>query len=178
MLLYGLPETIIFTSDSAGLLTNKETVLDVAPVPPSLETMDDVVFNFVPLVTPVTLTEIVHVPPPAIEALLSVMVVSPGAGENTGTVDALHPEIVAAGDVDTCKPDARSSVNPMPVKIVDALLLANVKESTVSPPTEIIVGVNAFVMVGGTTTSRTAEAVVPFPPFVEVTALLVFVHEP
>ena len=67
-------------------------------------------------------------------------------------------------------PAGNVSVNATPVKpAVFAAGLVSVKLSVETPFGEIAVGLNAFAIDGGATTTSVAEAVPPVPPSVEVT---------
>jgi hypothetical protein len=77
-------------------------------------------------------------------------------------------------------PVGKLSVNETPVKAVVGLGLLIVNTRGVVP----LIGsgrgliVNTFVIDGGDTTSKEAEAVLPVPPLVEVTGSLVFGYVP
>jgi hypothetical protein len=84
------------------------------------------------------------------------------------TVDVLFATVSPVGSV---------SVNPTPVNaMVSGLVIVNV--SDVVAFSAIVVGLNALAIEGGDTTVRFAEAVLPVPPLVELTAPVVFVYCP
>lgn len=86
------------------------------------------------------------------------------------------PHVLLKAGVDaTIMPAGRLSVNSRPVSEVPlmGLLMWNVNE--VVPLNGMVAAPKDFVMVGGTATLRFAEAVLPVPPFVEVTAPVVLV---
>lgn len=70
------------------------------------------------------------------------------------------------------------SVNPTPVNPTVADGLVMVMVIVVVPPTEIAVGLNALVIVGGATTVIVSVAVPPVPPSVELTVLVVLTCAP
>ena len=70
------------------------------------------------------------------------------------------------------------SVNPTPVSPTVADGLVMVMVIVLVPPTEIVVGLNTLVVVGGATTVIVSVAVPPVPPSVELTALVVFTCAP
>ena len=70
------------------------------------------------------------------------------------------------------------SVNPTPVSptVADGLVMVIV--IVLVPPTEIVVGLNTLVVVGGATTVIVSVAVPPVPPSVELTVLVVLTCAP
>lgn len=68
------------------------------------------------------------------------------------------------------RPAGKASVNAMPVSEVDEFGLAIVKRRLVDPPTAMLGAPKDFVSDGGAATMSDAEAVLPVPPLVEVTA--------
>src|SRR5581483_7488119 len=92
------------------------------------------------------------------------------------TNDPLQVVVSPSGDA-TWSPAGSVSVKPMPVRaLVLGLLIVNVR--VVVPLSVIEVAPKALVMVGGTVTLMFAEAVLPVPALVEVTAPVVFVKSP
>jgi hypothetical protein len=78
--------------------------------------------------------------------------------------------------VDTTKPAGRLSVNATPVNATAfATGLLIVKLSEVEPVNGRVVAPNVLVITGGLATVTFAVAVLPVPPFVELTAPLVLV---
>jgi hypothetical protein len=78
--------------------------------------------------------------------------------------------------VATTRPEGKLSVNATPVsEPALAIGLVIVKLSEVEPFRGIVAAPNDFAIVGGDATLRLAVAVLPVPPFVELTALVVFV---
>src|SRR5689334_7425022 len=75
-------------------------------------------------------------------------------------------------------PGGKLSEKLTPVRSTDAFGLVIVKLSTEVPLTGIEVGLNDFVTVGGLATVRVAEALLPVPPVVEVTLLVVLFLTP
>jgi hypothetical protein len=149
-------------------------VLEVEPVPPSVETIAEVVLFLVPLVTPVTLIEMTQLPgEAAMDALLKDRDISPEAGENIGEDDALHPDIDMDGVAATCNPAGRESVKFIPDN-TDVFGLVKVKVRVLFCPTEMMFGENAFVIPGGENKFIVADAVRPVPPFVDEIVPVVF----
>src|SRR5438128_2408415 len=70
------------------------------------------------------------------------------------------------------------SVNDAPVSVVEVFELLKVNVTVLVPPDWIDVGLKALAIVGGFATVRLAVAVLPVPPFVDVTAVVVFVYWP
>jgi hypothetical protein len=68
------------------------------------------------------------------------------------------------------RPEGNVSVKPTPESAVDAFGLAIVKLKLVDPPAGILAAPKDFAIVGGAATMSEAEAVLPVPPLVEVTA--------
>src|SRR5689334_3505647 len=89
----------------------------------------------------------------------------------------LHVDVSPFG-VATCRPAGRVSVNEMPVspRLVFGLLILKVNE--VLAFSRMLAAPNALATVGGVATVRFAEAVLPVPPFVEVTFPVVLVYCP
>lgn len=82
--------------------------------------------------------------------------------------DPLSPLGVA-----TVRPEGSVSVNATPVSELALLGLLIVKLRLVDAFTPMLEAPNAFAIDGGETTVRLAVAVLPVPPFVELTALVV-----
>lgn len=145
---------------------------DVLPVPASVEVTWTLLF-LTPAVVPCTLTETVqlalaaNVPP---ERLIL---------PDPATAVVVPPQVLFKPlGVATTRPAGRLSVNATPVsaRLVLGFWIVNVSE--VVPFSGIAAAPNALVMVGGVATVRLAEAVLPVPPFVEVTFPVVFVNCP
>ena len=110
-----------------------------------------------------------------IEPLLKVKLVSFLAGAKTGVLVALQPDRLTLGEVATHVPDGNASVKETPVNVVVGFGLVIVNTNVDVCPTAIVSGLNALAIAGGaTTTSNVSCAVLPVPPLVEVTAILVF----
>src|SRR6266849_2724163 len=145
----------------------------VLPVPPLVELTLPVVFSLEPEVVGVTLTLTAHellipIPPPLrlMEVLLAAAVNVP-------------PQLsLALGTAATCRPVGKLSVTATPLKAVPVLGLVMVKVRVEVPPTEVVVGEKALLILGGATTVRPADAVLPVPPLLEVTLPLVLVYDP
>ena len=80
--------------------------------------------------------------------------------------------------VATTKFAGNVSVNPTPVSPTVADGLVMVMVIVLVPPTEIVVGLNTLVVVGGATTVIVSVAVPPVPPSVELTVLVVLTCAP
>ena len=80
--------------------------------------------------------------------------------------------------VATAKPAGKASVNATPASAIAALEFVIVKLKEVELPNPIEAAPNALEMLGGMPTERFAVAVLPVPPFVEVTFPVVFVYCP
>ena len=72
----------------------------------------------------------------------------------------------------TTKPAGRLSVNAIPVSDTLAFGLPSVKFNTVEPFCTTVPGAKALLIVGGAATLKVADAELPVPPFVELTALV------
>jgi hypothetical protein len=154
----------------------KVAVFELAPLPPFVEVTGLDVLLKVPAEVVVTSTLIVQVPPTAIVPLLEVSIVSLDAGEKVG---APQFKVLELGMAATCIPAGRLSVKLTPVKgTVFPAGAVRVKVRVLVPPSTILVGAKDLLIVGGATTVSEAEAVLPFPPFVEVTVPLVLFFTP
>jgi len=148
-------------------------VLLVAPVPPLVELTVPVVLLLVREVVGVTSTLTAHellavIPPP-----LRLMEVLPAAAVN------VPPQLsLALGTAATCRPGGKLSVTATPLNAVELFGLVMVNVRVEVPPTEVLVGEKALLMLGGATTVTLAIAVLPVPPLVEVTLPLVLVYDP
>lgn len=80
--------------------------------------------------------------------------------------------------VATTRLAGKVSVNPTPVSPTVADGLVMVMVMVLVPPTEIVVGLNTLVVVGGATTVIVSVAVPPVPPSVELTVLVVLTCAP
>lgn len=154
----------------AGAITVTDAV-EVFPAPACVEVTVTLLF-FNPAVVPVTLTDTTQlellgtVPPARLTIELPPVAV------------AVPPQVLLRlGVADTTSPEGRLSVNAIPLRekgFAAGLLI--VKDKVVEPFSAILVGANAFVIIGGVATVRLAIAVLPVPPFVEVTFPVVFVN--
>ena len=87
--------------------------------------------------------------------------------------------LVTLGEFVTCIPAGNESLTPTPVSAtVFTDGLANVRVRVEVPLTGMLVGENDLVIVGGAMMARPAEAVVPVPPFDELTVPVVLVMLP
>src|SRR6266852_9817698 len=141
----------------------------VLPVPPLVELTLPVVLSLEPEVVGVTFTLTAHELLAAIVPPLKLMVVSPAAGANVPPHVLLEP-----GTAATCRPSGKVSLTATPLKAVPVLGLVMVKVRVEVPPTEVLVGEKALLILGcATTASVTVLLLEPVPPSVEVTAPVV-----
>jgi hypothetical protein len=160
------PKTLL----NVGGPTTVMLAFDVFPVPPLVEETVTELF-LTPAVVPVTFTKKVQellipsVAPERLtleEAAVAVIVPPP------------HAPVSPFG-VATTTPAGRLSVKATPVSAMLALGLLTVKVNFVFWFTPMLEAPKALVIVGGVPTVRFAVAVLPVPPFVELTAPEVFV---
>ena len=87
--------------------------------------------------------------------------------------------LVALGVLATCTPVGKVSLTARPVRItVLPVGLVMVRVRVEVPPTAMLLGEKALVIVGGISTDKVAEAVPPVPPFVELTLPVVLARAP
>jgi hypothetical protein len=146
----------------------------VLPAPPSLDTTVLVVLVFVPALVARTVTENVHTPLGAIVPPDSEIDVPPPL---TVTVPAPH---AVAGPLNISRPPGIVSVNATPVNGVAALGFVIVKVSDVVLPAVIAAAPNTLLITGGAGlfTMMVAVAVLPAPPSLDITVLVVLVFVP
>src|ERR1700687_5872221 len=148
-------------------------VLLVARVPPLVELTLPVVLLLVPEVVGVTFTLTAHELLAEIVPPLRLIEVLPAVAVN------VPPHVlVAFGVAATCRPPGKVSVTATPLKAVPVFGLVMVKVRVEVPPTATLVGEKPLLMLGGATTVRPADAVLPVPPLLEVTLPLVLVYDP
>jgi len=143
------------------------------PAPVSVELTLLVVLILSPVVVPVTLTEIVQLPLAAIVPPLSETLPEPATAVADPAQVLANPLGVA-----TTSPAGRVSVNATPVRPIPLFGFVIVKVSDVVAFTGIEATPNALVIDGGEATVIVAVAVLPVPPFVDVTLPVVFVNCP
>src|SRR5262244_2649161 len=95
---------------------------------------------------------------------LKVSVVSPAFGANVPPQEVLAPGVAA-----TCNPEGSASVNPTPVSDTVEFGFIMVNVSVVVPLRAMLDEPNPLLIEGGATTVMLADALLPVPPFVEVT---------
>lgn len=156
---------------SDGGATTVMLALEVLPVPP-LVALTVTLLIFTPAVVPVTFTDTVQLPLPAIVPAERLTALDPAAAV------AVPPHVLLKfGVAATTKPAGRLSVKATPVLgLVLGLLMAN--DKVVVPFSGTDAAPNDFVMLGGEATLRLALAVLPVPPLVELTLPVVLVYEP
>ena len=103
---------------AGGATTIRLAVLEVRPVPPSVELMTDVVLSFEPWLVPRTRTLTVQVAPERMLPLLKVRLVAPADGAKVGVP---QPTLLGVGVVQTVRPVGRLSVNATPFRVLPAL---------------------------------------------------------
>jgi hypothetical protein len=144
------------------------------PVPPSVDVTFPVVLVFKPDVVTVTFTVTAHEELAAIVPLLRAIPVPPFVAPVTEPPQVSLKLGVAA----TCKPAGKLSATATPLSAV-ALGLEIVNVKLVEPPTETLAAPKALAMLAGASTVRLAVLlVVPVPPSVELTALVVLLFTP
>jgi hypothetical protein len=160
------PNVLLIT----GAPTTVMLAFEVLPVPPSVEVIVTELF-FTPAVVPCTLTETVQ------EALPARVPADRLTLPDPATAVAVPPHVLLIPlGVATIRPAGRLSVNASPVSARLVFGFVMLKVSEVVPFSGIVAAPKALVMEGGVATVRFAVAVLPVPPFVEVTAPVVFVY--
>jgi hypothetical protein len=146
---------------------------DVLPVPAFVEVTVTLLFLTPPVVA-VTLTEIAQDAPVAKVAPDKLTEAEPAAA-----VAVPPQELVSPLGVETTKPAGKASVNATPVsETTFAAGFVIVKLKDVEPFTGTLAAPKDFAITGGLATVRFALAVLPVPPFVELTAPVVLVRLP
>jgi hypothetical protein len=168
------PNALLMLGGTGAAVTIRVAV-PVLPVPPSLDVTLLVVLIRVPVAVAVTLSETAHDEFPAR--------VPPDRDTlpEAATAVAVPPQVfVRAGVAATVSPEGRVSVNATPVSAVEFELLI-VRVSEVLPFTAIDETPNALLMLGATGTGFTVKVavpVLPVPPSVDVTLLVVLIFVP
>src|SRR5689334_1461971 len=162
------PNALIMTGGPVTVIE----AFDVLPVPASVDVTWTLLF-FTPAVVPCTFTEIVQLALAANVPAERLMLPDPA------TAVAVPPQVLFnALGVATTNPAGRLSVNAMPLSATPVFGLLMVNVSDVVPFNGMLAAPNALVIDGGEATVRLAEAVLPVPPFVEVTFPVVLVYCP
>jgi hypothetical protein len=144
----------------------------VPPVPDSVAVIFPVVLLFIPMLVAVTLTEKEQTPLAAIDPAAREIPPEPGFAV---IIPRPHVPVSPLG-VATTSPAGRLSVNPTPVRPIPLLGFVIVNVRVVLAFTGIVAAPKALTIVGGAATVRLAVAVLPVPPFVDVTLPVVFVY--
>ena len=156
-----------------GPITVMLAVLLVAPAPLSFDEIGPVVLFSMPAAMPVTFRLIVHEAFAASDAPVRLMEPEPAAAV------VVPPQLlVSPFGVATANPAGNVSLKAMPVSPSDVFGLLSVKVNEVLAPTKMLDAPKALVIVGGVATVKLAVAVLPVPPFVEVTFPVVLVNCP
>jgi hypothetical protein len=163
------PKALIIT----GGATTVSVAFAVLPVPPSVEVTVTLLF-FTPAVVPVITTETVQLAPAA--SVPPVRLTEP----LPSTAVAVPPQVLLRlPGVATTIPAGILSVNAIPVSVTFVFGLSIVKISKACPFSGIWFDAkNPLVIDGGEATVKLAEAVLPVPPFVELTLPVVLVYWP
>ena len=150
----------------------------VPPVPPSLDVTALVVLSFVPAVSAVTFT--VNVQEAVAATIAPDKLIAPEPADAV-MVPPPHDPVSPFG-VEITRPLGRASANATPDNADDPFGFVTVKASDVVAFSPMLADPNDFAMVGGrvpgAVTPRSADAVPPLPPSVEVTVLVVLVFVP
>lgn len=161
------PNAFIITGGPATVTL----AFDVFPVPPSVEVTCTLLF-FTPAVVPATFTETTHDEPDANVPPARLADPDPATAVDTPPQVLVKPLGVAITN-----PAGKLSVNAIPVRLI--VLMAGfeiLKVSDVVPFSGMFATPKVFAIVGGAATDRFAVAVLPVPPFVEVTFPVVLVY--
>jgi len=152
----------------AGGANTTRLAVEVLPLPPSVDVTVTLLFC-VPAVTPVTFSDSIHDVLTAKLAPDKLTEVPPAA-----TVPP-HVLVSPTGDA-TARPAGKLSMNATPVSgMVFEPGLTRVNVKLVEPFSGMLAAPNALAMAGGAATAKVAEAVLPAPPLVDVTAAVVLV---
>ena len=109
---------------AGGAITTRLAVLEVRPVPPSVELMTEVMLSFEPWAVPYTRTLTVQVSPFRMLPFVKIRLVAPKAGEKVGVP---HPKVLTVGVVQTARPSGRSSVKLTPFRVLSVLGFTTLK---------------------------------------------------
>jgi len=151
-----------------GIATAIEALLP-APAEVSFAEISPVLVDCVPAAKPVTLTENVQKPFPASVAPARLTTLVPPVAV---MVPVPHVPFSPL-DADIASPAGSVSVNAIPLRVSFTLGLLTVKKSWVMPLIGTVVAANPMLTLGGDVMPRFADAVLPVPPFVDVTAPVV-----
>lgn len=171
-----LPPTEMLGAPNALLTAGGERTVNVAvllpaPAPLSFDETGPVVLFSTPTVVAVTFTEKLHVAPAASVAPERLTTPPPAAA----VIVPLGQLPVSPVGVATIIPAGKLSVNPMPSKLMVVFGLFTAKLNEVEPFTGTVAAPKVFVTAGAAATVTFADAVLPVPPFAELTAPVVFV---
>jgi hypothetical protein len=171
-----VPLTGMLVGENALVMVGADITIKVAeavvPVFVGLvEVTVPVVLTLLPAVLAVTSTFTSQLPPTGIVPPLRLIELAPPVGEN------VPPQVLPALVVEaTTTPEGNVSLTPTPVSgTVLAAGLVMVRVRVEVPPTRMGEVPNALAMVGGATTVKVADAVVPVPPLLALTAPVVLV---
>jgi hypothetical protein len=146
----------------------------ILPLPPLVEVTVPVIFVYIPDATPTTLTDTVQLLPAAILPPLKDTLLLPAIAVTVPPQFPVRPLGVA-----TTMPAGIGSLNATPLRAAvfpAGFVIMNVSE--VVPFSAMFPVPNPLAIDGGPTTAVLADAVVPVPPSVEVTALVTLFFVP
>jgi len=150
-------------------------VLDVVPVPPLVALTLPVVLLYVPSAVGVTFTETVQLLLALTDPPLTLIEVDAAVAPLTDSPQGF----TRLGVLATCRFAGNVSLTASPVRaavLPAGLVMVSVRVEGVLIGT--LAGENAFVIVGGFSTFNVADAVVPVPPFAELTFPVVLFAAP
>jgi hypothetical protein len=148
-----------------GGATTVKSAEALSPVPPFADVTAPEVLLLTPAVVPVTFTESVHDPPAVKDAPERLTFEEPASAM------VVPPHVLLSPfGVDTSRPAGSGSLNPTPESAVPAFGLVSVNVKPVEPFSGTEPAPNALEIDGGPTTDRLADAVLPVPVAVELTA--------
>jgi hypothetical protein len=145
----------VFVTVGAFIDVTVKVSLAVFPIPPFVDITFPLVLLYVPPVPLVTSTTTTHVPLAAIVPPLKLSVVSPPPGANVGVPQFV---VVAFGTPATTTSVGRLSVNETPVSATPLFGFVIVNVSVLVSPARIVSGVNALLILGGSSTTRSSLA--------------------
>jgi hypothetical protein len=153
-----LPANDFMMVGAPGAVTVTVAVLEVVPVSETgpLAVMEEVVLFWVPMETPVTVTEIGQLAPAASVPPVNVSMLLP-------VIERVPPQGVVA-PLGAVRPEGSKSVKSMPESATVALGFVNVRSRLVVPLKGIDPAPNALPIVGGASTVTVAVLEVPPAP--------------
>jgi len=168
-MLAGLKALVMVGADTAAKIAEA-----AVPVPPLLELTVPVVLFRLPAVVAVTFTDTLQLPPTGIDppVRLSELPLAVKVPPQVLLVFGVLATVIPVGSVSLTATPVSASV------LAAGLVMVSVSVELEAAPTGMLLGANALVMVGGASTVRVAEALVPIPPLVDVRVPVVLVKTP